>query len=35
VIEMNGLEKSRTPSEVLAIAGSYIKTMINASNLPK
>jgi hypothetical protein len=35
VIDMNGLEKSRTPSEVLAIAGSYIKTKINASNLPK
>jgi hypothetical protein len=29
-----GLEKSRVPSEVLAIAGSFIKTKINASNLP-
>lgn len=27
-------EKSKTPSEVLAIAGTYIKTKINASNLP-
>lgn len=35
VIDMNGLEKSRTPSEVLAIAGAFIKTKINASNLPK
>ena len=34
VIDMNGLDKSRTPSEVLAIAGSFIKTKINASNLP-
>ena len=34
VIDMNGLDKSRMPSEVLAIAGSYIKTKINASNLP-
>jgi hypothetical protein len=29
-----GLDKSRTPSEVFAIAGTYIKTKINASNLP-
>lgn len=35
VIDMNGLEKHRTPSEVLAIAGAFIKTKINASNLPK
>ncbi len=34
VIDMNGLDKSRMPSEVLSIAGPYIKTMINASNLP-
>ena len=34
VIDMNGLDKSRTPAEVLAIAGTYVKTMINASNLP-
>ncbi len=35
VIDANGLDKSRTPSEVLSIAGTYIKTKINASNLPK
>jgi len=34
VIDANGLDKSRTPPEVLAIAGVYIKTKINASNLP-
>jgi hypothetical protein len=34
VIDMNGLDKSRTPMEVLGIAGTYIKTKINASNLP-
>jgi hypothetical protein len=35
VVDANGLDKSRTPSEVLAIAAPYIKTKINASNLPK
>ena len=34
VIDANGLDKSRTPKEVLAIAGTYIKTKINANNLP-
>jgi hypothetical protein len=34
VIDSNGLDKSRTPTEVLGIAGAYIKTKINASNLP-
>jgi hypothetical protein len=29
-----GLELSRTPSQVLAIAGNYIKTQLNSSNLP-
>ncbi|MEO8570004.1 MAG: ferritin-like domain-containing protein [Ginsengibacter sp.] len=29
-----GLDSARTPSEVLSIAGAYIKTKINASNLP-
>ena len=33
-VDMNGLDMARTPSEVLAIAGAYIKTKINASNLP-
>ncbi len=35
VIDANGLDKSRTPAEVLQIAGTYVKTRINASNLPK
>ena len=34
VIDSNGLDKSRMPSEVLPIAGTYLKTKINASNLP-
>jgi hypothetical protein len=34
VIDENGLDVVRTPAEVLAIAGTYIKTKINASNLP-
>ena len=34
VIDTNGLDKSRTPAEVLSIAGVYLKTKINASNLP-
>ncbi len=34
VIDANGLDVVRTPAEVLAIAGTYIKTPINASNLP-
>lgn len=29
-----GLDTSRSPSEVLAIAGSFLKTKINANNLP-
>lgn len=29
-----GLDAAKTPSEVLSIAGTYIKTKINASNLP-
>ncbi len=33
-LDMNGLDKARTPAEVLAIAGTYVKTKINASNLP-
>lgn len=35
VIDSNGLDKSRMPSEVLSIAGTYIKTQINANDLPK
>lgn len=34
VIDGNGLDKSRMPSEVLAAAGVYIKTRIDASSLP-
>jgi hypothetical protein len=34
VIDGNGLDKSRKPADVLAIAGKYIKNKINASNLP-
>lgn len=33
-LDANGLDKARTPAEVLAIAGGYVKTKINASNLP-
>ncbi|MEJ7768580.1 MAG: ferritin-like domain-containing protein [Chitinophagaceae bacterium] len=34
VIDAMGLDATRKPMEVLAIAGTYIKTKINASNLP-
>ncbi|MEO6316497.1 MAG: ferritin-like domain-containing protein [Chitinophagaceae bacterium] len=34
VIDANGLEISRLPPAVLAIAGTYIKTKIDASHLP-
>ncbi len=33
-VDANSVNISRTPAEVLAIAGAYIKTKINASNLP-
>ncbi len=32
--DANGLDMARTPSQVLAIAGAYIKTKLDASNLP-
>ncbi len=32
--DTNGLDQSRTPPQVLAVAGAYITTKINASNLP-
>lgn len=32
--DANGLDMARTPTEVLAIAGTYIKTKIDISNLP-
>ncbi|MDQ2721345.1 MAG: ferritin-like domain-containing protein [Bacteroidota bacterium] len=33
-VDVNGLDKARAPKDVLAIAGTYLKTQINASNLP-
>lgn len=33
-VEANSVNISRSPSEVLGLAGPYIKTKINASNLP-
>ena len=34
VIDANALNKSRMPAEVLSIAGAFIKTKINANDLP-
>lgn len=34
VIDANGLDMARTPNQVLGIAAPYIKTKLNASNLP-
>jgi len=33
-VDGNGLDKARMPDDVLTIAGTYIKTKLNASNLP-
>lgn len=33
-LDANGLDMARTPNEVLMLAATYIKTKINASNLP-
>ncbi len=33
-LDANALDKSRTPGEVFAIAGTYVKTKLNISNLP-
>ena len=33
-VDSNGLDLARTPSQVLSIAGPYIKTKIDASHLP-
>ncbi|MEO7766241.1 MAG: ferritin-like domain-containing protein [Ferruginibacter sp.] len=33
-LDVNGLDMSRSPSEVFAIAGTYVKTKLNISNLP-
>lgn len=34
VVDSNGLDKSRMPSEVLGLAAPFVKTKLNASNLP-
>ncbi len=34
VVDTNGLDGAKTPAQVLAIAGTYIKTTIDASHLP-
>jgi hypothetical protein len=34
VVDAQGLDKARTPAEVFAIAGTYIKTKIDTSTLP-
>jgi len=34
VVDANGLDKLRTPAEVFAIAGQYVKTKINTATLP-
>ena len=33
-VDSNGLDGARTPDQVLSIAGAYIKTKLDASNLP-
>lgn len=33
-VDSNGLDMARNPADVLAIAGAFVKTKINASNLP-
>ena len=33
-LDTNALDMSRTPSQVFAIAGKYVKTKLNISNLP-
>ncbi len=35
VVDAQGLDKARTPAEVLAMAGAYITDKLNANNLPK
>ncbi|HLP19831.1 MAG TPA: ferritin-like domain-containing protein [Chitinophagales bacterium] len=34
VVDTQGLDGAKTPAEVLGIAGTYLKSKINASNLP-
>ena len=33
-VDMNGLDMQRSPNEVLSIASVYLKTKVDASNLP-
>lgn len=33
-VDANGLDLERTPNEVLSIAGAFLKTKLNANNLP-
>lgn len=35
VVDASGLDKARTPAEVLAAAGPFIRTKVTAKNLPK
>ena len=35
VVDANGLDKARMPSEVLAAAQPFVATRITANNLPK
>ena len=35
IVDANALDIARTPAQVLAIAGAYITTPINADNLPR
>ncbi|CAL1521208.1 ferritin-like domain-containing protein [Chitinophaga sp. MM2321] len=35
VVNADGLDKSRTPADVFAIAGTYVKTKIDTNTLPK
>lgn len=34
VVDMNGLDRAKKPDDVLTIASAFLKTKINASNLP-
>ena len=34
VLDANGLDKSNTPADVLAIANTYLKTKVSGNNLP-
>lgn len=34
IVNANGLDGAKTPNEVLSIAGAYLKSKLNASNLP-